>query len=55
MAYWSIRDSSRVADELYIKRGLFGIGRFHSLLSLWVHLYSEATGNFETVAKFWLA
>jgi hypothetical protein len=49
MVHRSMKDNSRVADELYIKRVLFGVGGFPFLLSLLVLLYSKASYGFETV------
>jgi len=47
-----MRDGSRVADGLYIKRVLIGIGGFPFLLSLLVLLYSKASYDFETALTF---
>ena len=49
MVHWSMRNGPRVADGLYIKRVLFGVGGFPFLLSLLVLLYSKASCDFETI------
>ena len=55
MVYWSMRNGSRVADELYIKRGVVGIGGFPFLLSLLVLLYSKASYDFEIASTLVLS
>jgi len=45
-----MRNGSRVADELYIKRGVVGVGEFPFLLSLVVLLYSKASYDFGTAS-----
>jgi len=52
MVHRSMRDGSWVADGLYIKRVLIGIGGFPFLLSLLVLLYSKASYDFETASTF---
>jgi len=47
MVHRSMRNDSRVADEMYIKRPLLALEDF--LLSLLVLLYSKASYDFETV------
>jgi len=48
MVHRSMRNGSRVADELYIKRVLTVLEDF--LLSLLVLLYSKASYDFETAS-----
>jgi len=55
MVHWSMRNGSRVADELYRKRGVVGIGGFPFLLSLLVLLYSKASYDFETASTLVLS
>jgi len=43
MVHRSMRIDSRVADEVYIKRGCLGVAGFPFLLSLLVFLYSKAS------------
>jgi len=52
MVHRSMRNGSRVADGLYIKRVLFGVGGFPFLLSLLVLLYSKARYDFERASTF---
>ena len=47
-----MRNGSRVADGLYIKRVLFGVGGFPFLLSLLILLYSKASYDFEIASTF---
>ena len=55
MVHRSMRDGSWVADGLYIKRVLIGIGGFPFLLSLLVLLYSKASYDFETASTLVLS
>jgi len=55
MVHRSMRNGSRVADGLYIKRVLFGVGGFPFLLSLLVLLYSKASYDFEIASTFVLS
>jgi len=49
MVHRSMRNGLRMADGLYIKRVLFGVGGFPFLLSLLILLYSKASYDFEIV------
>jgi len=50
MVHRSMRNGSRVADGLYIKRVLLALEDFLSLLSLLVLLNSKASYDFETAS-----
>jgi len=51
MVHKSLRNGSRIADELYINRGLDGVGGFSILLTLLIRLYSKASYNFDTASN----
>jgi len=55
MVHRSMRNGSRVADELYIKESVDGVGGFPFLLSLLVLLYSKASYDFETASTLVLS
>jgi hypothetical protein len=55
MVHRSMRNGSRVADELYIKRGLWALEDFLFFLSLLVVLYSKASYDFEKVSTLVLS
>jgi len=55
MVHRSMRNGSRVADELYIKRVLTALEGFLSLLSILVLLYSKASYDFETASTLVLS
>ena len=48
MIHQSMRNGSRVAHELYIKRELLALEDFLFLFSLLILLYSKASYNFKT-------
>jgi len=55
MVHRSMKDDSRVADKLYIKRGLLALEGFIFLLSLLVLLNSKASYDFETASTLVLS
>jgi hypothetical protein len=55
MVHRSMKDNSRVADILYIKRGLLALEGFIFLLSLLVLLYSQVSYDFETASTLVLS